>query len=162
MIPTLQGPEIVVGPLQRTNLQTEHTQPLDTEHYARKVLEFPCNGDTCEAWLYVPKGLGSAKAPVVLMAHGMGGQKVRGATDSNSCLSHQTAAGCCIKPVVIAVSFKLNWQHASFTSYVHCRTLGCTSWRQSLRLRAWQRLYLITGAGEAQEVRGKVVSGTFL
>ena len=65
-----------VGPLERTNLQTEHTQPMETDSYIRRTVEFPCNGDTCEAWLYMPKGIGGAKPPVVIMGHGMGGQKV--------------------------------------------------------------------------------------
>lgn len=76
MVPTLQGPEVVVGPIPRTNLQTDNTQPLDTASYTRSTLEFPCNGDTCEAWLYMPKGIGGARPPVVIMGHGMGGQKV--------------------------------------------------------------------------------------
>lgn len=80
MVPTLQGPDITVGPLERVNLQTENTQPLDTDTYSRTTLEFPCNGETCEAWLYMPKGLAGAKPPVVLMGHGMGGQKVSSTT----------------------------------------------------------------------------------
>lgn len=56
MVPTLQGPDITVGPLERVNVQTEHTQPLDTDTYSRTTLEFPCNGETCEAWLYMPRG----------------------------------------------------------------------------------------------------------
>lgn len=76
LVPTLQGPDVVVGPLERTNLQTANTQPLDTDSYTRRTLEFPCNGETCEAWLYMPKGVGGAKPPVVIMGHGMGGQKV--------------------------------------------------------------------------------------
>lgn len=80
MVPTLQGPEIQVGPLERTNLQTDNTGPLDTASYTRSTLEFPCNGDICEAWLYMPKGVEGAKPPVVIMGHGMGGQKVSKAT----------------------------------------------------------------------------------
>lgn len=76
MVPTLQGPDIKLGPMQRTNLQTDNTGPLDTASYSRRTLEFPCNGETCEAWLYMPKGVGGAKPPVVIMGHGMGGQKV--------------------------------------------------------------------------------------
>jgi hypothetical protein len=78
MLPTLQGPDITVGPMERINLQTDNTQPMETDAYSRSTVEFPCNGETCEAWLYMPKGIGSARPPVVIMGHGMGGQKVRG------------------------------------------------------------------------------------
>lgn len=77
LVLSLQEPEVVVGPPQRTNLQTERTGPLDERGFSRQTLTFGCSGDVCEAWLYAPKGLpAGARAPVVLMAHGMGGQKV--------------------------------------------------------------------------------------
>jgi dipeptidyl aminopeptidase/acylaminoacyl peptidase len=58
-------------------LQTENTQPLDESTYQRNSVTFPCNGDVCEAWLYQPKTVAAdSKPPVVIMAHGMGGQKV--------------------------------------------------------------------------------------
>ncbi|KAF8058352.1 aidA [Scenedesmus sp. PABB004] len=67
---------VEVGPPERTNLQTPATLPIDAPGYARTTLEWPCHGDTCEAWLYLPKGLPPGeRPPVVLMAHGMGGQK---------------------------------------------------------------------------------------
>jgi poly(3-hydroxybutyrate) depolymerase len=77
-LPQLQGPELTVGAPPRTNLQTEATQPLDTPRYSRVTTTFRCQGDECEAWLYLPKGLPSGSLPpVVIMGHGMGGQKVR-------------------------------------------------------------------------------------
>lgn len=92
VIPTLQGPQITVGPLKCTNLQTEHTGPLDTDSYTRRTLEFPCNGENCEAWLYMPKGIAGAKPPVVIMGHGMGGQKVGGSSCGTGALLARGAA----------------------------------------------------------------------
>lgn len=63
----------MVGAPERTNLQTDATKPLSEPAYTRSTVDFPCVNDSCEAWLYLPKGVSSP--PVVLMAHGMGGQK---------------------------------------------------------------------------------------
>ncbi|KAF6259936.1 alpha/beta-hydrolase [Scenedesmus sp. NREL 46B-D3] len=74
-LPPLE-PAVQVGAPVRTQLQTEATQPLDFQTYTRTSIEFPCVDATCEAWLYMPKGLPEGELPpVVVMAHGMGGQK---------------------------------------------------------------------------------------
>lgn len=72
-LPPLE-PAVMVGGPERVNLQTDATKPLDEPDYTRSTVEFPCVDAMCEAWLYVPKGL--TQPPVMLMAHGMGGQKV--------------------------------------------------------------------------------------
>jgi hypothetical protein len=70
-LPPLE-PAVQVGAPARTQLQTENTLPLDTPTYSRASMEFPCVDATCEAWLYVPKGLAEGeRPPVVVMAHGM-------------------------------------------------------------------------------------------
>jgi hypothetical protein len=52
---------------------------LDAADYTRRTLRFPCSGESCEAWLYLPKATGSCTSrglpPVVVAAHGLGGQK---------------------------------------------------------------------------------------
>jgi hypothetical protein len=70
-LPPLE-PAVHVGAPARTQLHTENTQPLDTPAYTRRSIEFPCVDATCEAWLYMPKGLPEGELPpVVVMAHGM-------------------------------------------------------------------------------------------
>lgn len=60
----------ILGPMERTNLQTELSQPLDEEAYTRDILKFSCSGALCEAWFYTPKRPLTNPPPVVVMAHG--------------------------------------------------------------------------------------------
>jgi acetyl esterase/lipase len=70
---------VVYKHIERSNPQPPGTGPLDAQTYTREVLRFPCSGVSCEAWLYMPKQQPPATPPpVVLMAHGMGGQKDMG------------------------------------------------------------------------------------
>lgn len=75
-------PAVSVGAPAWTNHETANTKPIDETLYTRSTVAFPCGpggAETCEAWLYLPKPEtpGSPPPPIVLMAHGMGGQKVR-------------------------------------------------------------------------------------
>ncbi|GBF89933.1 hypothetical protein Rsub_02637 [Raphidocelis subcapitata] len=74
----LPEPGTIPGPLVRTNLHTPNTTDLDTPLYTRRNVGFPCSGVRCEAWLYTPKRSDGAKPPLVLLAHGMGGQRDTG------------------------------------------------------------------------------------
>jgi len=65
--------------IQRTNLQTQYSQPTTTADYARTTLTFESCAEVCEAWLYLPVGANqpgsghlpaSTLPPVVLMGHG--------------------------------------------------------------------------------------------
>lgn len=46
----------------------------ETDAYTRRDITFLSEGTACHAWLYVPND-GPRPAPVVVMAHGLGGQK---------------------------------------------------------------------------------------
>ena len=41
----------------------------------RKTISFESRGSQCSGWLYVPDGLGTNKAPAVVMAHGLSAVK---------------------------------------------------------------------------------------
>jgi len=63
----------ICGPADQ-NTQTSASLPTSAEAWF-----FLCNGDQCEAWMYQPTNTpAGSKPPVVVMAHGMGGQKVQG------------------------------------------------------------------------------------
>lgn len=66
--------QIYVGQIARTNKTCGTT---NTATYHREAVEFPCSDVTCEGWLYRPKRsiAGSSKPPVIVMGHGMGGEK---------------------------------------------------------------------------------------
>lgn len=66
--------QIYIGQIERTNKTREI---LETPVYTRSTVAFPCSGLTCGAWLYKPKRSidGSSRPPVIVMAHGLGGEK---------------------------------------------------------------------------------------
>ncbi|KAI8463648.1 MAG: alpha/beta-hydrolase [Monoraphidium minutum] len=78
IIIALPEPGTIPGPLVRTNLQTPNTTDLDEPLYTRRTIGFPCSGVRCEAWLYLPKAAGAKKPPLVIIGHGMGGQRDTG------------------------------------------------------------------------------------
>jgi predicted dienelactone hydrolase len=51
---------------------------VDHGKYTQQGVQFDCSGLVCAGTLYVPKAAagGASKAPVVVMAHGLGGQRV--------------------------------------------------------------------------------------
>lgn len=59
----------VVGP-------TPNSGDLDEPSYQRTTVSYIVEGTRVEAWLYLPKGVSSP--PVVIMAHGLGGQRDMG------------------------------------------------------------------------------------
>lgn len=71
-------PGTIPGPLERMTLHNENTTDLDTPLYTRTTIGFPCSGVRCEAWVYLPKRSDGAKPPLVLVAHGLGGQRDTG------------------------------------------------------------------------------------
>uniref|UniRef100_A0A7S0VNT9 Serine aminopeptidase S33 domain-containing protein n=1 Tax=Polytomella parva TaxID=51329 RepID=A0A7S0VNT9_9CHLO len=51
-------------------------QVVTTDSFIRKTISFPCVNMLCEAWLYTPVDQENNKSyPIVVMAHGLGGQK---------------------------------------------------------------------------------------
>uniref|UniRef100_A0A383W7U6 Serine aminopeptidase S33 domain-containing protein n=1 Tax=Tetradesmus obliquus TaxID=3088 RepID=A0A383W7U6_TETOB len=69
--------DVIPGPLPRDASQTEADAPQNAATYTREVIYFPCSGERCQAWLYMPKqGLAPGrKPPIVIAAHGLGAQK---------------------------------------------------------------------------------------
>ena len=67
-------PEIIPGPMPRNLTPTPADFPVDGPHYTRSNLAFPCTGEICSAWLFMPKNI-QKKVPVLVMGHGLGGQK---------------------------------------------------------------------------------------
>ena len=63
---------IIPGPMLRNTTHTPGDDNLDTSAYTRTVLQFPCSGVKCQAWLYLPKHT-EEKPPVIVAAHGIGG-----------------------------------------------------------------------------------------
>lgn len=59
--------------------------------FTRSELSFPCSGLQCSAWLFMPKQPigGADKPPVIVMGHGLGGQKSW--CVSRACQQQQTA-----------------------------------------------------------------------
>ena len=87
---TFQYPGIWEGPLPRLNVSTPSTtctrkanssgstcttDNIDARYFQRNTLYFPCKGEVCEAWFYLPKKSPCSRPPVVVLAHGIGGQK---------------------------------------------------------------------------------------
>jgi dipeptidyl aminopeptidase/acylaminoacyl peptidase len=68
------------GPLPHGKEPTDASLNLTTPEFTREVLTFPCSGETCEAWLYMPAKVagGKDRPPVVVLGHGMGAQKDMG------------------------------------------------------------------------------------
>ena len=67
-------PALLPGPMPRDVTPTPADLPVDGPHYTRINVGFPCNEETCDAWLFMPKSA-SGRVPVVVMAHGLGVQK---------------------------------------------------------------------------------------
>lgn len=73
--------QVKVGPLPQLNL-TSRGIVIDSANYTRTTQQFLCGdtGDYCIGWLYMPRlhmsSSGSSRAPpVIVMAHGLGGDK---------------------------------------------------------------------------------------
>lgn len=61
----------------RDTTSTDTAADIDNSNYSRTTVYFMSGSDKCEAWLYLPKNV-SGRPPVVVMAHGLGGQKDMG------------------------------------------------------------------------------------
>ncbi|KAF6258426.1 Alpha/Beta hydrolase protein [Scenedesmus sp. NREL 46B-D3] len=67
--------QVLVGPIAGPNA-TSLEIVIDSAYYTRTTLQFPCQSIKCTGWLYVPKAVaGSSKPPVIVMGHGLGGDK---------------------------------------------------------------------------------------
>lgn len=85
--------ELIYSSFERVTDRPPDTAELDTPMFTRHVDHFVSQGTRCEAWLYTPKQsrfccsrsesedsqcdvTHECKLPVVILAHGLGGQKV--------------------------------------------------------------------------------------
>jgi acetyl esterase/lipase len=67
--------QVLVGPVAGSNA-TSLGIVIKSENYTRTTHQFPCQSVKCTGWLYTPKAaVGSSRPPVMVMGHGLGGDK---------------------------------------------------------------------------------------
>jgi acetyl esterase/lipase len=68
--------QVLVGPVAGPNA-TSLSIVLNSDNYSRRTHQFPCQSVKCTGWLYTPKtaAAGSSRPPVIVMGHGLGGDK---------------------------------------------------------------------------------------
>jgi pimeloyl-ACP methyl ester carboxylesterase len=68
--------QVLVGPVSGSNASSLGVV-INSDNYTRTTHQLPCQSVKCTGWLYTPKAAaaGSSRPPVIVMGHGLGGDK---------------------------------------------------------------------------------------